>query len=328
VRPFFVPFAAASLAGCGAGGPTLELFYEDELVEAPTRSVEVFALRSESCDEVLSESHRSLEESGRLLLERSFRYPLSPDTPVFEDLPGDESLALSVVGYDSTLLRISRGCTVVKLDRVDTIRMELRALPSCRELPTKLDVMLVIDTSEDVALADPDGAHIMQLLETVLDPTGALPETRWGVVTFGHDDRALELVELTTDLERVRTAVADLASLHSGPTRLFDGVAKGTALLRARAVCPYLPAVVLISSSSDGGSALRFEDARIGVFAGREDREDDIFVFGLALSEPAFADLDDLIPEGERGSITRAASPDEISLALREARSTLNGLLR
>lgn len=321
--------AALPLSGCGRGLDQIELFYEDVLVEAPTRHVEIIALSGKTCDEALSLQHEELKTGSGVLLAKTVRYPVNPEEELLKDLTPGQDVTFAVAGLDDALFQISRGCSTVSLDESEskTIRIELHALPPCSTPGNKLDVQLVIDTSIQMEFADPDRIHIPELLETVLNPQTVFPGTRWGVVTYGHNDQALELVPATDDLTAVRNAITSLENVHQGQPKLFDGLSKGTALLRSRAVCGFTPALVVIASTADDSSDRRFEDAQIGIFAGQADTRDDIFMFGLALHESGYKDLDDLIPDGERGIVTGAGSRSQIEMELRNARDALAGLV-
>lgn len=320
-----LPFAAS----CGGGSDGLELFFQDELVEAPARNVEILALRGKSCEEVLSVSHESLRSDPGLLLRAFEPYPVNPEHELLADLPSSEAVTLAIAAYDSELLQVARACRTVTLDgsQDEPLRIELRALPDCAAPPSKLDVMLVLDTSFQMEFADPDRAHIPELLDSVLDPATVFPETTWGVVTFGHNDRAAELLPPTSDLQEVRRTISALEGVHQGQPRLYDALHKATALLRARAVCGRAPALVVVASAFDSGSERFFEDAQIGVFATAGDSSDDLFLFGIALSTESYEVLDRLIPEGELGVVTGAGSRAQIDVVMREARDALAALI-
>lgn len=316
------------LGGCGRGVDSVSLFYQDPVVEAPTRSVDLLVVEGQSCNDVLSTPHEAVAAGAGVLAHRVGHYPLPPEEAELAELPLGKALALDVAAYDSNLLQVARGCTGILLnpDEPSVIPLELRALPACAEPAKKLDVMLVLDTSLPMEFADPDQLHIQALLSTVLDPVAVYPDTRWGLVTFGHGDTVEELVTSTTDLEQVRNAVSSLRDVSQGQTRLFDGLSKGTALLRARALCGYAPAMLALVSDADNGSARRFEDAQIGIFATPGDVTDDLFLFGIGLSEVAYNELNDLIPTGEIGRVI-GANDRQVELRLREARDTISALV-
>jgi len=304
-------------AGC-AGGIELNLFYKDELVEAPTRHVDIVALRGSSCAEALSRSHDT--NAGLAVARRALRYPVSPDEDPFDGFP-EETLTLDVVGLDHGLLQLSRACREVDLGAGGRLDLELRTLPECPTPPTALELSIVLDTSVGMQVADPDRNHITALRDFIVHE--GFPAASWSLVSFGHDDTATEQV-ISSTIGPVLAALGRLERAHRGRTRLYDGMVLSASLARARALCGRRAAMLLIVGSHDDGSKHRFEEAALGLYATQGDAKDDLFTFGLGLSESAFEDLGAVIPDGvgrrtaARGVLPIRNAMSEAGLVLRE----------
>lgn len=317
---------AALGAGCESQ-VALHAFFDDELVEAPTRSLSLAGVRGLDCEGVLSRPHDDLGGAGEVAGRWFGRYPVHPEEPVFADFPTGERLALDVAALDASFLQVGRACVPLTLDGVvDQVDVQLLALPRCKTAPQGLDVMLVIDTSLSAEVADPGHAAIAALGEILLQP-GAMPAgTMWGVVTFGSGDRAAELQSLTADVDHVRGVVESLGASYSGSSRLYDGISKGAELLRARALCGRKPALLVIASTADEDSERRFFDAGLAIFASREVQDDDLFTFAIGLSVEAYDELDEIVPQ-TAGTVTAAAPGVQLRFAVQEARDALRGAL-
>lgn len=319
--------AALLLTGCG-DGIGLSPFFEDELVEAPARSLGITVLPATPCETVLSQTSAAIAAGADVIAKKDFGYPLDPtNTEVFTDLPADQTLTFDVVTRDTGGLQMGRGCTTFSIDALEEPQpIELRALPSCQTPISRADVTLVIDTSVRMGLADQDAVHIGELMAAVLDPVAALPGTLWSVITFGHQDGVL--VEPTTDLDAVRRQVRTLEGLAQGKTKLFDAIAKAAELSRARAVCGTRSVLFVLASFADDGSARTFEDAQISLVATRGDPTDDLYVIGVGFSDEGYTDLDDLVPMTVDALITGVGSRAQMSVAFREGRDKIAELSR
>jgi hypothetical protein len=225
-----------------------------------------------------------------------------------------QTFVLDVVGLDRTLLQVARACAVVNLGHSQKIELDMRALPGpCKDPPTSVDLMLTFDTSTTMAIVDPDGAHLDGLFDTLLDPMQIIANSTFGLVTFGQGS-AQEIIPQTSDLDLIRGGVMSLKSLDQGDPLLYDGVQKGAALLRSRAVCGRRPLLLIVSSDSDRGSSAVIEDAQVGIYGAQGDTSDDIYTFGLGLSDNAYSDLNDIVPIGG-GVVTHVGTGDQIHAA-------------
>jgi len=320
----FLAWAPAALLFAGCSGSTgLDATFSDELVEAPARAVQVSVFDGTSCKDIMSD----VPKPGRAGLLKTYdhRYPLDPsDATVFNELPTDRPLTFEIVVRDEGGLQIARSCQLITIEQLeDAAVVEMRTMPICDAPPNKLDVMIVLDTSVGMQLADQDGAHIPEILGTVLDPTAAFPDTIWGLVTYGHENRATELVMPTSDLNTMRDALRGLEGVADGESHLFDGMSRATDLLRARAVCGRKPVVFAVVGFADQGSTKKFDDAQIGIVSSRGDATDDLFLAGVALTNEGFSDLDDLVPMTVEALVTGAGSRALMTQAFREVRDQL-----
>lgn len=315
------------LAGCGQSVGVSATF-TDDLVEAPARSLSLTFLSSSSCDAVLSALPATVATLPNALATRDYAYPLDPSqSDVFDDLPSDTSITVDAVARSSTGLVIARGCRTFTIDALEEpAEIPLRALPECANTSTRLDVTLVIDTSVRMALADQEAAHIPELMAAVLDPVGAIPDTLWSVITYGHADEVL--LEPTTDLTAVRTAVNTLQNLATGQPRLFDAMAKATERARARAVCGLRPVIFVVASYRDEGSARSFTDAQVGIIGARGDATDDLYLMAVTLTDEAYIDVDGMAPMPVEALVMGAGSRAQMAQSFRDGRDKIIELSR
>lgn len=314
----------AALAGCGASFG-LQATFSDELVEAPARSARITVHDRASCEELFTKSSTDAARLPDVLASFERGYPIDPtDDSVFESLPTDQALTFDVVVLDERGLMIARGCESATLGTLEAaLPIPVHTLPVCASAATSLDVMLVLDTSVGMQLADQDGAHIPELLATVFDPEAVFPDTVWGIVTYGHESRASERLPPTTDFMAARNLLHGLETVAQGESRLFDGITLGAELLRARAVCGRKPVLFAVVGFADRGSEHTFEDAQIGIVSSRGEPADDLYFVGVALTTEGYGDLDDLLPTTVLGSVTGAANRALMTQAFRDVRDTL-----
>lgn len=310
----FAVFAAA----CSGGGAEVKLFFVDELVEAPAREASILGLTGTDCESLLSVPHEDAASTGTVIFSRTSRWPVAPDSDVFDDIPGDKEILLLVAVYDSANLQIARACQPINLSSSSSAEVEMRALPICGNAPTTLDITIVLDTSTEMEVVDPELLHLSELVPRVIEAQTYPEGTTWGIFTYGSQEGVVEFLPPTGDIELLRAATQQLRSTHIGPARLWDGVYDATGKMRSRALCGRRPALLLIAGSIDAGSSRLREDAAIGIFANRSDSNDDIYSFGIALSNDAYSDVEDLIPEGV-GRVTGAESASNRRMALYEA---------
>jgi hypothetical protein len=326
--PSFLLLTVLAFSGVACPGSSREvkLFFVDELVEAPAREASIIGLIGSDCETLLAIPHEQAKDAATVLFSRTARWPVPPDSEIFDDIPTDREILLLVAVYDSTQLLIARACQNINLADPATPEVELRALPACSNGPTQLDVTIVLDTSTEMEVVDPELLHLDELVPRVIEAQNYPSGTTWGIFTYGDQSGVAEALAPTTDVEAVRAAVQQLRMTHLGPARLWDGVYDATGKMRARALCGRRPALLLLAGSVDAGSARLREDASIGIFASRDDDSDDIYAHGIALSGDAYLDLDLLIPEGI-GFVSGAENPSTRRQALYEAGVELRKLV-
>lgn len=320
--------SCAAPAACARDPDALNLFFTDELVEAPARTIDLFALSGVDCDTLLSRRHDDAPRSGELIAARNATYPIDPKRNILDDLPRGVPFALEIAAYDSEPLLIARACEVITLETAEatTIDIELRALPKCSSSASMIDLVVVLDTSTAIEVADSTRVHIDELNARVIDggrfPTGSL----FSIVTHGHTDPPVEILPPTADVTSAHAAIESLRSVHHGKPLIYDAMYTSAALARARAVCGRRPALLVLLGGVDGGSNHLFEDAAIGVIGARGDPTDDIYAFGIGLTLNAYDELNDLIPE-EIGIATGAETELLRKSKLSEAASALRALV-
>lgn len=321
VTAFFV-------SACGDSLHQLRVFYADEVVEAPTRTITVRAIAGQtSCSPALSRRFETPGSAEDIVAEFDDDYPVNPETTLLSALPLDQALALEVAGFDGVGTLISRGCAATRLtdDGPEVVSVELRALPKCSDVPwTTLDVTIALDTSLQAALADADKAHFLGIRDHLLRQPNLPGSTQFSIVSFGENGTVREVLAPTDSSTLSITALDSLYNVHSGPSVLFDGLVFATSQLRARAVCGRYPVLVVVAANADEVSNAQFSDAAIGVFGAQGDLSDDVFLAGLPLAEPAFTILDAIVPEGsEKSYLARTGSPALIDFGFQQIRSRL-----
>jgi hypothetical protein len=317
-------FLAPTLA-CGGSEATIKLVYPDPVIEAPTRNVDLVAITSTSCDQVQSRIHGDVAQDPKVVAHELAKYPLAKPT-ILKMVPPNVSVALDVVGLDANLVQVARGCAIVPAGTHSTIEVDLKSLPVCMKHPTTLDTMIVLDTSASMVIADPQLVHIDALLNDVLIPNAMLPNSTYGLITFGQGDPQ-ELVPQTGDLNLMRNAINSARTLNQGVPHLYDGVIKAGGILRARAVCGRRSAMMILAGDTDNGSSHPIEQAAIAVYGVQGDATEGIFSYGIGLDDPAYNDLKVIVPEGAGQIENAAAASAAITMAIIDAREAINGLV-
>ncbi|MBI4817703.1 MAG: hypothetical protein HY791_15685 [Deltaproteobacteria bacterium] len=330
--PLTAPLIAACTiaTSCAREPDVLHAFFLDEVVEADVRELDISAVSGGDCEKILSRPHNAPGTDEKVVAHTTAHYPVDPIADVLASFPKGSPIALDVAALDGEQNQVGRGCILVSLDGSAgrSIDLELRALPKCQSVPARLDLMLVVDASQQAVIADPERHHIDLLRDTILAETAFLDGTSYGLVTFGPSDSVQVRVPSTPDRESVRIAVSELLNGHSGLPVLYDGVTKAARTLRTQAVCGKKPAMLLILGSGQAGSKLRPEDAQTAIYASVGDPSDDIYTFAIGLSQPAYDNLEYLLPpEFGIGNVTGAGSQTTREAAMREARDTLSALL-
>lgn len=313
---------AIALVGCGED-PKVFLEFGDLLVEARARSVLSQSLEG-SCGQTWAVAAAQVTGLPSVRAQHTRDYPLRPTDIVPE---GDlEDGVLHVGVRDADGLTFARGCT--RLPQVEDVTLALRGLPECTDLPTALDVAVVFDGSADMAMVDTNFGGVARVFREGFVASADFPSgSRFSLYTFGPQTAA------TVSPVGAAVALADgvdaLAANFDGGPDLFSAITLAARQLRDRAVCGLRPVLVVVAAGRTEevfGRAISF-DAAFSLFAAQGVRGDDIFAFGVALSQGALEDLGRAIPEtvGEiRGARTEATLRNALAEASFAIRQRLN----
>ncbi len=296
------------------------------MVEAPARSVELLIFDGVTCIDLLSSPPESLSSAGRVVATRTAGYPIDPELKLLDDVPKGSPLAFHLSVFDANAELIARSCTEQTLNASETNNVEitLSGLPQCPDVPIEgLDLALVLDTSTEMSFADPEQQHLGLLGSALID---ALPaSTRFTLITHGHTD-ATEQLALTANKTDVNTALSSLVGAQANQSRLYDAVSLAAKRLRANSVCGRKPALLSLQAGLDLGSNTPLELAQIGLFATVGDETDDIFTYGIGVTDNARLALNELVPVGV-GDVVGALTIPALNQALTTARLELVELL-
>ena len=152
--------SAMLLSSC-SNNITLDFFYDDELVEAPTRLISLKVYKGDvSCDDYMSAPHSSGDYSDSLITERQTSYPIIAETLEPEMFTEGQSYTLGAEAYDRDEISIARGCTEKIGGEFQQISLQLFGLAKCTRPPGEIDLALVVDTSSRSLARDPQLLHI------------------------------------------------------------------------------------------------------------------------------------------------------------------------
>jgi hypothetical protein len=324
----FFALLAPGLLACGESIHNLDVFYADEVVAAPTRTVIIRAIGGTGvCSPALSRVFETPGAEEDIIAEFENKFPVNPNDDVLAALPLGRPLALEVAGFDGASNLISRGCVATELTEEGPIdiKVELRALPKCDDVPwSSLDVLIALDTSLQAALSDSDKAHFDGLRDHILKQPNLPLSTQFSLVSFGENSTVREVLAPTQSSTFAITALDSLFNVHSGPSVLFDGIVFATTKLRSRAVCGRYPVMIIVAANSDQSSNTDFSDAAFGVFGAQGDLSDDVYLAGLPLSEPAYVVLNSIVPEeSEKGFLAQTGSRALIDFGFQQIRGRL-----
>jgi hypothetical protein len=302
------------LPACGGSGPGLELAFADEVVGARARSALVHVLEGASCEEAFA---RPASEVGRLRAggaRGTTPYPARPEDVLPSAPTGDG--AIHVAARDAEGRVMARGCVPVEGGSWPPT-VELRALPPCEASPTALDLAVIYDASEAMWLASSqllDPAQVF--VESFLQAADFPPATRFSLYAFGTQP-AREVLGPVAEASALADAVVDLE--YGGPADLFRATFEAAQDLRDRAACGKLPAVMayVAGETAIGAAGAHPRDALFALAADDEDRADDIFAFGVGVTQVAVEDLSAAIPEP--GRVRGGSTQSSARAALRQA---------
>jgi len=313
---------AVFLFSCSSNIP-LDFFYDDELVEAPTREVhlKIFSERV-SCDDYLSTPHISDNFSEFLVKEIQTGYPIITETLEPEIFTAGKLFTFGVEAYDKDKISIARGCKTQIGGEFDEISLQLFGLVKCRQTPREIDLALVVDTSSRSLARDPRSAHIKMIREIMLEES--LFST-WTVMSTAPTPRVW--ISRSSSLDKVREAFDQIEQTYTEPNSAhFDGIVQASQLLRSKSLCGRIPAMLIFTAGIDSGSDLTWQNARLGLEGSFVDTEDNIFAVGFTLEEDAFGEFLNFIPQNS-GNAYLAQYTEFFEAQLLEIREQLAALV-
>lgn len=300
---------AGSLAGCGDGGDDgTRLGFPDPVVEARVRRLLVQRFEADGCAAVWGVT--AAEVGGAVSVDGSHRvdYPVRPED-LLPDGPGDH---LHVAAEDVDGRVVARACGPAG----STLRFY--ALPPCDGVPDRLDLAVVFDGSDDMALASAALGGVAEAFRADFVEAADFPPGS-ELSLWVHRDGDLE-ASVTRSAEGARLADA-LAAAEPGfrglPTP-FLAIMEVSRVLRDRASCARQPVMLVISAGPSADDVAVPADAAFGLYASQGDPTDDVFTFGIGIGQDVVDELALAIPE-EVGEIRGASTAGTFGGALREA---------
>jgi hypothetical protein len=313
-------FLCLGLASC-SDYISLELFYADPLVEAPTRSINLHLLQNSDCRDVLARPHRRGEHDTNFLVTHSFDYPLRNAFIPVEGLPAGEEITIDVEAYDQGLTAIGRNCTRFTADETDLLRLQLFSLPKCSEPPSAIDLTIAIDTSSTSLAFDPNLLQLEAIKSALLTPEIF---SSWTLISFGKELKVV--ANQSRNVETLKIQLDELANNYGGGIRLYDGIVLAAQNIRALALCRRVPALFVLSLGPDSHSKLQWQNAKLALDAVSSDKSDDIYSVGVGLNQAGFAAFINIIPENS-GSFGLTPHPSLLEQRLYEVRQELRALV-
>ncbi|MEE2901366.1 MAG: hypothetical protein VYC39_03515 [Myxococcota bacterium] len=321
-RKAIICINAFFLFSCSSNIP-LEFFYDDELVEAPTRQLHLKIFNEEvSCDDYLSAPHTSELFSEFLVKEIRTGYPVITATLEPEAFTAGKLFTFGVEAYDKDKISVARGCETQVGGEFDEISLQLFGLAKCRLTPREIDLALVVDTSSRSLARDPRLTHIKMIREIMLEES--LFST-WTIMSTAPTPRVW--VSKSSSLEKAREAFGQIEETYTeSDSAHFDGVVQASRLLRSESLCGRVPAMFIFTGGIDRNSDLTWQNARLGLEGSLIDPEDNIFTVGLTLEENAFGEFLDFIPQNS-GNAYLAQYTEFLEAQLLEVREQLAALV-
>lgn len=329
-RSWSVGAALTVLAGCSELD-VLQATFQDELVEAQARGVQLKVVSGTDCPTLLTVEHTDIETVASVLAVRRAGYPINPDSGILNDLPRNRPLLFDLAVFDQEGRQVARACEGVTLPGDATeIVIEVDALPDCGDvMPRGLDIAVVFDVSRAMLVAN---AALGSELQTAVSPLfegGISPGgDRWTLVTHGPSDEPEVAVPFTDDAAAIEAGIDSALTNLVGPSRLYDATRLGTIVLRSRAVCGRRSALVIVAAGRDEGPRGGRDLAISGLAGTRQDPNDDLFGIGIGLSREGRDALELILIEDlgrSRAALTASSLANEIRLT-RERLQALIGL--
>ena len=314
---------ASSFSCISCSSPlAIELYYDDPLIEAPARTVNLHLLQDISCEAVMSRPHGEGVNTPEFIKQYNYSYPVLNKAIEVEDLEGEEKISVAVEVYNRQLTSVARGCLSGSVQDLEILRIQLFVLPRCETPPAAIDLSLVIDTSASSFAVDDQLLHLEALKKVFVKEEIF---SRWTIIKTGGTPK-LMTVGNSSAIE-VEAVIDDLRVQYTEPTnQLFDGIALAAKTVRAKALCGRVPTIFVYTAGPDNGSVLNLQNATLGVGGSSMDSEDNIYTVGFALEQQGFSEMINIIPENS-GSYILGTQPELLEQQFFEAREQLQALI-
>lgn len=315
--------SAVLFCGC-SNDISLNFFYDDELVEAPTREVELKIFDGEiSCDDYLSFPHGTDKFSNSLVKEVRTGYPVITQTLAPDLFLEGRAFTFAAEAYDRNGVSIARGCSQKVAGDFDQVSLQLFGLAKCSKPAGEIDLALVVDTSSRSLAKDPDLRHLKAIQEIMLEES--LFST-WTVISTAPTPKVW--VSRTSTASELYEAFEGIAETYTAPNSAhFDAIDEVSRLLRSQSLCGRIPAVFIFSAGVDKNSELTWQNARLGLEGSLVDPEDNIFAVGITQKEDAFGEFLNFIPQNS-GNAYLAQHAEFLEAQLLEVREQLSALVQ
>lgn len=306
-------------SSCTTEGPALELVFSDQVVEARARQVVLHRLAGVDCATVLdipaSDVAALAPSSARVRA-----YPADP-TDLLPDGDGGRA-SLHVAARDSDGWVMARGCAPY-LDGPPP-EVEMLALPPCDGAPTAADLAVVFDASDVLAAVDPTFGGVANRLGQEVAALRLPPESSFSLVLFGTPT-PVEPVFGAAGSD-VADALGAVILGGGGEPDLFAAMALTARRLRDRATSCRLPAMVVVAAGVGIGTVPPAE-AAFHLYGAQGDAADDLFAYGVALTDPALEAMQLTIVESI-GEVRQPLSEAALAAVLAEAGDAILDRLR
>lgn len=305
------------LAACGST-TEVRLDFGDAVVEARARTVVTQVLRGLTCEQVLERTAQEVSALAEVVDQRTSDVPARPEAILPEgEIPA--GALVHAAARDEDGLVFARACVPLS-EEVSSVVLRLDGFPICAAEPRALDVSVVFDASGNMGFADPTFGGVAGIFRQRFAGRTDFPNgSRFSLVTHGEGAGALEISGASSALA-LADAVDQLASTgYAGAADGFDAITRGARQLRDSATCGRRAVMLVVSAGANPQTPQVLPaDAAFALYASQGVRADDVFTYGIALTQEALDDLLSVIPDtvGEvRGALSRSSLESAFTLA-------------
>ncbi|MEQ8279826.1 MAG: hypothetical protein RKU31_39485 [Deltaproteobacteria bacterium] len=314
---------------CGGDPDLIVADFSDELVEAAGRTAEISVISDQDCETLMAVRYEAVSDVATVIHRARTAYPIDPAIGVLDEVPRGQAIAIDLTVLDLDDNVVSRGCIETSLPAGSpaTVEIEMMGLPVCDSDPRFIEIGIVLDASSHMQLANAAlGNRVIDSLQSFLDLPAFPPNTSFSLLAHGPTEPT-EIVAGTENTDAIKQGLDQFRTGNRGEVRTFETLILASSRLRTRAVCARRPAMLVISAGPDRGALGSFENAIIGIAGARGDTRDDLYTFGVALTQDARTDLDDLITDNSLGEVISAGTESAFDNALSQARFRFQGLV-